>query len=99
MSYRRRHYRLTAHPPQRWADSASRVFLGQPPSNLFQDEVCTFALRGQWPLLSARKSVGSTQKLKSVPEVRFTGFFGHFRHVLPVPKPKTEKLTTYETLK
>src|SRR5712671_3863187 len=35
MSYRRRHYRLTAHPPQRWANSASRVFLGQPPSDLF----------------------------------------------------------------
>jgi len=31
MSYRRSHYRLTAHPPQRWADSASRVFLRQPP--------------------------------------------------------------------
>ena len=32
MPYSRRHYRLTAHPPQRWADRAGRCFLGQPPS-------------------------------------------------------------------
>ena len=38
MPYSRRHYRLTAHPPQRWADRAGRVFLGQPPRVNFPPE-------------------------------------------------------------
>src|SRR5207302_455586 len=38
--------------------------------NTCKDAVCTFALMGQGPFLSLIKSVGSTQRLKTVSEVR-----------------------------
>src|SRR5262249_22817002 len=50
------------------------------PRNLLQDEVCTFALRGQCLFLPLGKSVGSAQKLKIVSKVRFIK--GYFKKAL-----------------
>jgi len=40
------------------------------PIRTVQEEVCTFALTGQWPFLSSTKPVDESQNLKSVSKVR-----------------------------